>query len=120
MSKRVFDLRGVGTEEADSVRELLRSNDIAFYETPRAKFGFGAEAIWLNDRNQFFRARQLIDKYQAQREKDAANRANTKQENLVAMWSKAKRNPLMALAFLAVLLFVVALSVLPVLWALRL
>jgi len=120
MSKRVFDLRGVGPEEADSVRELLRSNGIAFYKTPRARFGFGTEAIWLNDSDQFIRARQLIDEYQVQREEDGASRANTKQGNLVAMWSKARQNPKMALAFLALFLFVVALSVLPVLWAVRL
>ena len=122
MSKRVFDLRGVEPEEADSVRELLRSNDISFYETPHSNigFGFGAEAIYLYDRDQYFRARQLIDNYQLQREEDGVNRTNEKQGNLVGMWTKAKKNPQMALAFLVLLIFVVAFSVLPVLWALRL
>lgn len=67
MAVLFFDLRGVPTDEADDVRELLATNDIAFYETDAGNWGMSLPAIWLYDDEDLLVARPLFDDYQEQR-----------------------------------------------------
>lgn len=67
MGVLVFSLRNVPDDEADAVRALLQDNGIAFYETSGGRWGTAVPALWLEDKTELARARQLIDAYQTQR-----------------------------------------------------
>ncbi|CAD6876815.1 hypothetical protein [Methylomonas fluvii] len=62
-----FSLRGVPTDEADDVRQLLADNDIEFYETSAGNWGISMPAIWLYQHDDIDKARQLFNEYQQER-----------------------------------------------------
>lgn len=64
MSVRLFSLHNVPDDEAEEVRELLRSHGIDFYETPAGNWGVSVPAIWLHDETRFQQAREMLDQYQ--------------------------------------------------------
>jgi hypothetical protein len=68
MAVRLFSLHNVPDDEAEEVRELLRSHAIDFYETPAGNWGVSLPAIWLHDDRHFAQARGLIDQYQQERQ----------------------------------------------------
>lgn len=68
MAKLVFRLNGVEDDEADAIRDLLTTNDIAFYETDAGRWGLSVAAIWLTNDEHYLTARQLIDAYQDARQ----------------------------------------------------
>ncbi len=67
MAKLLFRLRNVPEDEAQDIRELLDSNDIAYFETSAGNWGISLPAIWTNESEKFDSARALIDEYQAER-----------------------------------------------------
>jgi len=67
MAKILFRLQGVSDDEANEVRGLLIKNAIDFYETSGGNWGVSLPAIWLEDDDQFHRARALVDAYQIER-----------------------------------------------------
>jgi hypothetical protein len=67
MSKLLFHLRGVPEDEATEVRELLTTQDIAFYETSAGNWGASMPALWLAHDDDLEKARTLLDSYQQQR-----------------------------------------------------
>ena len=67
MAKLIFKLRDVPVDESQDIRELLESNNIAFYETNAGNWGIGMAGIWINDDSQYEKANTLIDIYQQQR-----------------------------------------------------
>ena len=64
MSVILFRLRGVPDDEADEIRELLRGNEIDFYETSAGNWGISMPAIWLRDNSRLKQAKQLLEAYQ--------------------------------------------------------
>jgi len=64
MAVLIFKLRYVPEDEAHEIRELLRDNDIDFYETSAGAFGISMPGLWLKNETQLIEARQLIDEYQ--------------------------------------------------------
>jgi hypothetical protein len=73
MALFLFSLRGVPDDEAEEIRHLLTSNDIAFHETSAGLFGLSTPAIWLHDEEQRPKAKALLDEHQ--RERFATKRA---------------------------------------------
>ena len=67
MSVILFKLRSVPDDEADEIRELLRENEIDFYETGAGNWGISMPAIWLHDNSQLKQAKQLLEAYQEER-----------------------------------------------------
>lgn len=67
MALLLFPLRGVPDDEAAEVRELLTEQQIDFYETSAGHWGVSMPALWLKDRTELEKARQLIGNYQQQR-----------------------------------------------------
>lgn len=67
MSTLIFRLRNVDIDEADAVRDLLAQHQIPFYETDAGNWGISMPGIWLYDDSDKPRARDLIDRYQAER-----------------------------------------------------
>jgi hypothetical protein len=68
MAILLFSLRGVPEDEAYEVRELLTQHEINFYETSAGSWGISMPALWLSDKAEFAKARQLLDDYQQQRQ----------------------------------------------------
>ncbi len=67
MSVILFRLRGVPDDETDEIRELLRKNEIDFYETSAGNWGISMPAIWLRDNSRLEQAKHLIEVYQEER-----------------------------------------------------
>jgi len=67
MPAKLFSFHNVPDDEAEEVRELLRSNDIDFYETPAGNWGISVPYIWLQDENELEKAKVLIGDYQKER-----------------------------------------------------
>jgi len=71
MAKQLFILRGVPDDEVDEIRALLAEQQIDFYETPGGSWGASMPALWMNDESKLERAKQLLDDYQQQRQRQA-------------------------------------------------
>ena len=67
MAVKLFSLHKVPDDEAEEVRDLLRANEIEFYETPAGNWGISAASIWLRDEKELEQAKALIDNYQKER-----------------------------------------------------
>lgn len=115
MSALLFSLRNVPDDEAEDIRRLLASNAIEFYETPAGRWGISAPAIWLQDKNELQRAKSLIEAYQKERfirrrqEFESLKRQGKNKTILDAI----AENPLRFVFYLAVIIVLLYLSILP-------
>lgn len=67
MSRLLLNLRHVPDDEADDVRTLLDEAGIEWYETPIGRWGIGLGGIWIRDREELPRARELLRDYDRER-----------------------------------------------------
>lgn len=67
MPTLLMNLRGVPDDEADEVREVLRSRHIDFYETPPSRWFISMGGIWLPDGAPVDTAREALAAYQVER-----------------------------------------------------
>lgn len=67
MSRLLIKLRHAPDDEIQEIRELLEEYRIDFYETQAGPWGISAPGIWLNDEQQYDRAKALMDEYQERR-----------------------------------------------------
>ena len=115
MARQLFRLRGVPDDEADEVRQLLTDADIDFYETPPGNWGVGMPAIWLRDKDDYERARAMIDAYQEQRAATArADRARLKREGKErSLLDEIREDPIRFIVYAGIALVVLYLSTKP-------
>lgn len=115
MAALLFSLRNVPDDEAEEVRQLLVSNEIAFYETPAGKWGISSPAIWLHDTNELPRAKALIERYQKERFiRHRQEFQSLKSEGKSKTFFDAiAENPLRFVFYLAVIVVVLYLSIVP-------
>ena len=102
-------------EEAEAIRELLRDNEIEFYETPAGNWGISAGAIWLPDAASVERAKGLLETHdresaRAAREYFEELRRSGRQETI---WERVRHHPLRTLIYLAAVVFILYLSTVP-------
>ncbi|MDQ7074327.1 MAG: DUF6164 family protein [Gammaproteobacteria bacterium] len=71
MATLLFRLNNVPLDEADEVRILLEEHQVDFYETTAGRWGISLAAIWLKEETQLERAKNLIAKYQRERQENA-------------------------------------------------
>lgn len=111
----IFRLKDVPDDEADEVRQLLRDNQLEFYETSAGKWGVSMAAIWLKDDAQQSRARALIDEYQAMRVQQVrAEYERLRGEGeLETFTDKFRQRPFAVIMILLGILFLVYLLVAP-------
>ena len=111
-------LGGVPEDEADDIRELLENGNIDYYEVPASFLGVSPASIWLQDCDQFPKAKALIDSYQFER----AGHARSEYENLKSrgehktLLDSIKDHPLRLLATLIAMAVVLYLSLSPFLY----
>ncbi len=67
MSRLLIKLRHAPDDEIQEIRSLLQEHRISFYETQFGPWGVSAPGIWLNDEQQYDRAKALLDDYEATR-----------------------------------------------------
>ena len=115
MAIMLFKLRGVPDDEAEDIRDILEASGIDYYETPPSRWGVSMEAIWLQDEDQLERARALIDEYQQERERRVKEEySRLKQEGkVVTLMGRIRERPLLFLLSVAMIAFIVYVSIMP-------
>lgn len=115
MARLIFDLRDVPDDEADDVRALLESADIAFYETRPAALGLFAGGLWVADDGLVQAAKSRIAEYQQARQLRvrAEYQAALRDGSAESSWQSIRRQPVKALGLLLAALLIAAITVLP-------
>jgi hypothetical protein len=107
MPRLLLNLRMVPEDEASEVTELMDASNIEIYRTPPGPLGIAAGGIWLRHRDDYPRARALLDDYQAERAARARREhEQARREGRVDnIWTVFKRHPVRVLASLALAIF---------------
>lgn len=109
MAKLLFRLGGVGEDEAEDVRQVLDEAGIPFYETNAGRWRISLAAIWLNDKEDYPRARAILDDYQEKRREHMQELA----KDMPTMWESIKQRPVHFFFSIVAVVFVLALVLLP-------
>ena len=81
MAKRIFEIRSATNAEVEGVKNALRNGGISYYETPRGNFGKSMAAFWVENDEDFPKARDTIEQFQNDlRLKSKKNETNGKIE----------------------------------------
>lgn len=112
MSKLLLNLRHVPEDEADDVRDLLKTHAIAFYETRPGNWGFSAGGIWISEPEDFPEARRLMDDYQALRRERVRGEVEEARRDGRAqtLWTVLRVEPVRVIATLLGIVAIVALT----------
>ncbi len=115
MAKLIFKLKSVSYEEADDIKNLLTENKIDFFESPAGNWGVSMHALWLNDEAQCVQAKQLIDEYQLKRSQRIKLETQQKIDKgeFETFFQRLLSRPVQFIILLAIILFILYLSVMP-------
>lgn len=109
MAKLLFRLNGVGDDEAEDVRQILDEADIQYYETTVGRWRISLAAIWLVNKEDYPRARAVLDDYQEKRRIYMQELA----KDMPSFWENIKQRPIHFFFSIVAVLFVLALVLLP-------
>ena len=109
MAKLLFRLNGVEEDEADDVRQVLEEADIPFYETNAGRWRISLAGIWLVHKEDYVRARALLDEYQAERQVRMQELA----KDLPSQWQSILQRPFHFLLTVVAVVFILGLVLLP-------
>lgn len=115
MAKLVFSLRNVPDDEAEAIRTLLSRHGLEFYETSAGSWGISTPAIWLRHDDDLAHARTLIEAYQQRR----STEQRAQYHSLRAMGQHRtlldvlKENPTRVILYVAFVLFLLYVSLVP-------
>lgn len=115
MAKLIFKLKSVSQDEADDIKNLLSDNDIDFYESPPGNWEISLHGLWLNDDNQYTRAKQLIDEYQLERTRRMRLEMQQKKESgeVDTLFQRILNRPVQFIFLIAFIFFILYLTVMP-------
>ncbi len=115
MAKLIFKLKSVSFEEADDIKNLLTENKIDFFESPAGNWGVSMHALWLNDEAQCVQAKLLIDEYQLKRSQRIKLETQQKidEGEFETFFQRLLSRPVQFIILLAIILFILYLSVMP-------
>lgn len=115
MSRLLMNLRHVPADEADDVRALLERHGIDYYETPPNRWGISMGAIWLQHGDDYLRARELLDAYQAERrERARAERAERRAAGTHDTFAAiVRREPLRVVLYVGIVAVLLYFSIRP-------
>ena len=102
MSRILFKLRGVPEDEIKEVLALLDDNRVDYYETDAGNWGISMPALWLQDEDDYPKARELLDNYQAERSSRARLEWNDQRAagKHPTFWQTLTKRPLITLGLL--------------------
>lgn len=115
MSVLLFRLGNVPDDEAEDIRRLLDEHGFETYETHAGVWRLGVAAIWLRDEEHKAAAREVIDRYQAERRQ----RLQQTQADLVergehaTLWRRLLRHPVRVMLTTLAIVAILALTLLP-------
>ena len=115
MATLLLNLRGVPDDEAAEIRALLEERRIPFYETPPSRWGVSAGGIWIRRPEDVAPARSLMAEYQAGRlhKARAEHRAAQEDGRARTVWKSFREDPLLAVAAVLGIAFVITVLALP-------
>jgi hypothetical protein len=115
LSILIFRLNGVPDDEAADVRQLLDQHGFEYHETSGGFLGLGVAGLWLLDRSQQAAARALIDEYEQERSARLAAEyaASCRSGQAETTLQRAVRSPLQTLFYLAGIVAVLYLVLMP-------
>ena len=65
--KKVFSCGGAPEDEIDDVKRILTEAKIPIWESPKSNWGFQTQAFWVQNDEDYSKARSLVSEYQRQR-----------------------------------------------------
>jgi Family of unknown function (DUF6164) len=112
MAVLFFSLRGVPEDEAEDIRELLQTNEIAFYETSAGSFGISMPAIWLYTQEDLQKIQPLFDAYQQQRfiTQRALYQELKQQGEISGFWQANQKRPIQFIVYTSIIALTLYLS----------
>lgn len=115
MAALLLRLKNVPEDEYQDVCALLEKHDIAFYETNVGFWGVGMAAIWLQDKDQLAQAHDILNEYMQTRQASVqAEYEKAKQLGQVrTLLSTFLQQPITFVLYVAAILGILALSLLP-------
>ena len=110
MPELIFKLRNIPDDEVAEVHQLLKDNNIDYYETSAGNWGISMPALWVKTDEQLAQARQLLDEYQKQRAQKAREdylkqKAEGKQRTLLDEFKEHPIRLIIYFAITAILIF---------------
>ncbi|MCC5881029.1 MAG: hypothetical protein JJU25_00125 [Halomonas sp.] len=115
MATLLFRLANVSEEEAWEVRRLLDEHGFDTYETHAGFWRLGVDAIWLRDDAQREAAREVLERYQAERQErvqqEYADRIERGQ--VPSLWQRLLHHPIRSLLVSLAVIAILALTLLP-------
>ena len=66
MAQKVFDTYHAPEEETEGVKQALDRENIPWFETHKGRWWIGSAALWINEDNDYAKAREAIDEFQAE------------------------------------------------------
>lgn len=115
MAQLIFKLKSVSYDEADDIKNLLTENKIDFYESPAGNWEISLHGLWLNDEAQYVQAKQLIDEYQIKRSQRIKLETQQKIDKgeFETFLQRLLSRPVQFIMLLAIILFILYLSIIP-------
>ncbi len=115
MAELLFRLRNVPDDEAEEIRALLSAHNIDYYETEAGNWGIAMPAIWLHSDAQLAEAQYLLDAYQEKRQQSARQTYEQQRQRGKhrTVMDKVREAPLLAAIYLAAVLFILYISLMP-------
>lgn len=109
MAKLLFRLGGVGEDEAEDVRQVLDEAEIHYYETNSGRWRISVAAIWLVNKDDYPRARAVLDDYQEKRRVHMQALA----KDMPTLWQSIQQRPIHFFFSIVAVIFILALVLLP-------
>ena len=115
MAKLIFKLKSVPQDEADDIKNLLNENKIDFYESPPGNWGISVHALWLNDETLYLKAKKLIDEYELKRSQLTRQEKQQKIDigEYETFFQRLLTQPVQFVILLAIIFFILYLSIIP-------
>ena len=113
MAKMVFALKNVPEDEIHTIKALLDSAQLDYYETSAGRWQISVAGLWVRDNADVVRARALIAEDQQQR---YLTYQPQRPAFWPSLWSHLQQNPVEFGFTLLALMFVLGLSLGPFLW----
>lgn len=121
MGSLVFRLQYVTVEEAGEVRDLLAANGIAFYETDSGFFGTQVAGIWVKNKDDKERAKQLLNEYSQARALRIQQEYQDRKaaDDIETLWQRYKTHPFKLTFAFGVIAIILYLSIVPLYYYLQ-
>lgn len=115
MATLLFRFTHVSEEEAWEVRQLLAEQGFDTYETHAGFWRLGVDAIWLRDASQLEAAREVLARYQAERQERVQQEHADQVEHGQAptLWQRLRQHPLQMLLVALAVVAILALTLVP-------